>query len=965
MVKKILILITALMVILPLVSALDLNPFAVVKEKITNSKNLDAYLKEDFNEKYGVIQLYKTFMWLKNDNIAEYSLTKNTEQCLIDCEAEGKAILYRDMALFDDMKFYDKIGSLRDLDYKIYILETEEYVEETPIYEEVCEDVTDVKNGTTNKICQNVQTDVRKETKTREVWKEYKNEVLPAGNYKWKLEGKKKPTESIDFIPVASSKELSEWAWWNFAWAKRKQINIIGGSEILYNFTVFIKINYTSNMKPDYGDIRFLDSSSTKELYYYRENYNSSEAYFHVLIPSLNPGNNIIYMYYNNSGATTTSDAKNTFPLDRGYHSIFTLNNSNSKDIILSLNVTDGGKIKNTNLFDGGVQLASNKSLLGEDTTWNNSINEYRSWAWDLWIYPYNYSSTQNNDNGIIGVTPGGCDFVGFQPDIIVNSTGTIFGRLSKNCKCVNSIQGPQIALNSWTHVVYKYNSNKTYELWVNGVKQGTNSMCLSGTQPYTAKLPLGSIYGGPGGGIWNGTAIFDMLKVYNSTNALSDAWISRTYQNANSSNIIFGVEQSMNKLAVTLNFPINNYVSTSPNITFNCSATDDTAVLNLTLIIDGRDNYTITNNSANQNLSLQVTRILGDGNHNWTCRASDGTGYLNSDPDIATTLYLLTNTIPTIKIENITNISTISIPVTTRHMINASDISLNACWYYTSDNYTNTTVTCNSPFNINWNSGGIKTIYAYANDTIGNTNYTSGSFNIYDFTTTQNGSATTGEGSTQTFTLLINSIDFPIDNANANLWYNGKNYGYDIKTAIGSNAYYFTKEIVIPSGTGSYSGNSVDWYWVWNATNSVTYNTTTQTQKVYSVNLSDCRLLGGKVILNMSLKDEETKTLVNVTSPNLANIEVDILVTSLKNSSQTWKFSKQWINNNSVAVCVPYELLNYSTYRIDLVASYSATGKVNEFYYLDNGTLDNSGMFNSYTNSSISLYDLNIADST
>jgi len=904
MVKKILILITALMVILPLASAFNLDPFAVVKEKVKDNKNLEPFLKEDFNEKYGVITLYKTFMWLKNDNIAEYSLTKNTEQCLIDCEAEGKAVLYRDMALFDDMKFYNKIGSLRDLDYKIYILGTEEYVEETPIYETMCEDVTDLKNGTINKVCQNVQTDVRKETKTREVWKEYNNEVLPAGNYTWKLEGKKNPAESIDFIPVASSEELSDWAWWNSGWTKKKAINLdsnVSGTGIILTF------NKSSNMNADCSDLRFVNASENAEFSYNIMVCNSTTVQSYVYIPYQTDR---LYLYYGNTGATTTSDNSlldkmqislgsdttdlNINNIGGNYPVGFRFNwttNYIIKKVQVYVSEVAGSGAGNTVL---GLYRANSSndgitgSLIGTNSSTNNLIA--------LGYYNFTWGGNETK------VTTGGSVYI-----MVFFSTYT-----------------------STTNYVRLGESSGTWPRWMAARTYGdVNTICLY-PDPSSSNINL-KIFGG------NFTQVTPT----------------------------FGAEQSANGLSVTLNSPANYYNSTSSSITFNCSATDDTAVLNLTLIIDGKDNYTITNTSANQNLSLQVTRTLSVGNHNWTCRASDGTGDIE-DPYTAPTFYFSVDTIPpTIRIENITNISTISLPVTTRHMINASDANLNKCWYYTSDNFTNTTVTCNSSFNINWNSSGIKTIYAYANDTFGNINSTSGSFYINYLIITQNGSATAGEGTAQTFTLLINSTDFPTGNANANLWYNGKNYGYDTKTAISPNIYYFTKEIVIPSGTGSYSGNNVNWYWVWNATNSATYNTTTQTQKVYIVNLNDCSLVGGKVILNMSLKDEETKTLVNVTYPNLANIEADILVTSLKNSSQTWNFHKQWINNNSVAVCVPYGLLNYSTYRIDFVAGYSATGKVNEFYYLDNGTLDNSGMFNPYTNSSISLYDLNIADST
>ena len=65
------------------ITSLELNPFAdkkIVEKTIT--QDMSNFIKEDFNTKYGVIQLSKTALWIETDKIAEYSLTKNTEQCI-------------------------------------------------------------------------------------------------------------------------------------------------------------------------------------------------------------------------------------------------------------------------------------------------------------------------------------------------------------------------------------------------------------------------------------------------------------------------------------------------------------------------------------------------------------------------------------------------------------------------------------------------------------------------------------------------------------------------------------------------------------------------------------------------------------------------------------------------------------------------------------------------------------------
>jgi len=149
--------------------------------------------------------------------------------------------------------------------------------------------------------------------------------------------------------------------------------------------------------------------------------------------------------------------------------------------------------------------------------------------------------------------------------------------------------------------------------------------------------------------GIWNRTlSQAEITQLYNS-----GAGITYTTQ--------------FNELSVELNDPVDYFNSTLSPVTFNCSSTDDKGVVNLTLIINDVNNFTITNSSAGENLSIQTTQNLADGDYNWTCEASDGTG-LSGDPDIATVRFLNVNTTPSIQLvdptlADNTNISYNSIP--------------------------------------------------------------------------------------------------------------------------------------------------------------------------------------------------------------------------------------------------------------------------------------------------------------
>jgi len=170
----------------------------------TIDKDTSIYLKEDFNDDYGIIELKD-----KNDNkIIEYSLTKNTAQCLTECSAEGKVILYNDGILFSDKSFINKDNIEQNiLSSQYWIMVNEIYEVRIPSeYEETC-----FKNET----CYTTPIKWIFENRTKEVWIEYNYEILKAGNYKWKLTGQKDKNSNIDFIIERDEIKLTEWAWWN------------------------------------------------------------------------------------------------------------------------------------------------------------------------------------------------------------------------------------------------------------------------------------------------------------------------------------------------------------------------------------------------------------------------------------------------------------------------------------------------------------------------------------------------------------------------------------------------------------------------------------------------------------------------------------------------------------------------------------------------------------------------------
>ena len=442
--------------------------------------------------------------------------------------------------------------------------------------------------------------------------------------------------------------------------------------------------------------------------------------------------------------------------------------------------------------------------------------------------------------------------------------------------------------------------------------------------------------------GVWSRVlSISEITQLYNSGDGC-------TYQNCGTLPFV-----------INLTSPANATVSSNASIIFRANVTTSSVVENISLVINNVINQT---NTSHQNGSYSFAKTLADGSYQWRIIGYDENDVFYSSEN--RTLTIDTNS-PTLTVaSNITDLYTTSLPINSTWSFNASDPQIDKC-FYNGTGIATKIVTCNSTIQTQWTTGGAKSLTYCANDTASNTICSSASLNIYDFVVLQGGSSTGADGTSTTFTFVINATSFPITDASATLWYNGVAYAPTSKTVNSANAITFTKTLIIPNGTGNSTGKPISWFWNYNSTQLTTRNSTVQNQTVYSVSITDCAITTGNTILSMSLKDEQTNTLVNVTAPNEANIELDLIITSKENSSLSWTFAKQWINNQTVSVCVPSGLLNASEYGIDFVVGYDNTLHVREFFYLEDGTLDNSTQFNSHTLKTINLMDLASADST
>src|SRR4030042_201730 len=165
---------------------------------------------------YGEIIIKKDFG--SGADLKKYSIDFNTDTCLEDCYTLGTAVLYENSTLFSDLKFFDTENNEKGLSYSKLLIEKErEVIKIIDNSIEICEVAEN-----SSKSCHYELNGTHKETTIETYLDEYKGEVLKAGTYKWKVEGKKRFDENIDFKPFIDGIRIDEWVWWNATYVSCK-----------------------------------------------------------------------------------------------------------------------------------------------------------------------------------------------------------------------------------------------------------------------------------------------------------------------------------------------------------------------------------------------------------------------------------------------------------------------------------------------------------------------------------------------------------------------------------------------------------------------------------------------------------------------------------------------------------------------------------------------------------------------
>jgi len=320
-------------------------------------------------------------------NAQDFTITcdKNTYYCLKNCEAVcditnnlNHAIRVNVSAVFDNFGIIPR---------DIYVRETQTIEKTRNTYEVSefyvsCSNVTDYGNGTTE--CDGYPYyDVS--YNSTHIWY---NESQVNGTYveqitqyvwtpftkKWlilqplrKIKGEKNftefNTETVKIVFDVPKRSYGKFnvtiidennmelgvldPWWNSSWTKRRAISI-NSTQNLTNYQVKLVIQHDNDIRTDFGDLRFTYYNSTDsseyEIPYWIENKTDGvSAWVWVKVPFISASNNtIIYMYYGNPNATTTSNGYATFI---HFDDFSTWNSTNWDDYANNTFIIQDGKV--------------------------------------------------------------------------------------------------------------------------------------------------------------------------------------------------------------------------------------------------------------------------------------------------------------------------------------------------------------------------------------------------------------------------------------------------------------------------------------------------------------------------------------------------------------------------------------------------------------------------------------------
>ncbi len=244
-------------------------------------------------------------------------------------------------------------------------------------------------------------------------------------------------------------------------------------------------------------------------------------------------------------------------------------------------------------------------------TTATDFIYDQTAFSISLW---WNASSLPVNGKSLFSDLDGGDTSIMFRTkDMFYDIGGSGFKQFNFNEGTVNTGQ--------WYHYVITYEDGTGVKFYINGTLKDSDSTANGTVSSKGAGndfnigndiADLGNAY----------TGLIDEVGVWNR--ALGPSEVTQLYNNHLA---ITFTDQFDSSPSVVLISPANDTQSSSSTIDFNITITDDQAVQNATLLIDGVADQT---NSSGANGTYIFTKTLTTGEHNWSILAFDNNSVSN-----------------------------------------------------------------------------------------------------------------------------------------------------------------------------------------------------------------------------------------------------------------------------------------------------------------------------------------------
>ncbi|MHA1880875.1 MAG: LamG domain-containing protein [Candidatus Heimdallarchaeota archaeon] len=868
--------------------------------KLTYSKN---DLKVEFSN--SLLLLFKT----SEIGTAELKSHKSVDE-IRKVGAGTQVVMWYDfdfLGLYEnglgEVEFTDmKTGKTIERNYSFVYWGEESY--EVPTYSEKV-----LKNGTI------VYEQIGTETKTREAWLPYNSKDIPKGNIRIGLQTYVEIDDKVDGVWTIAGKRVKKHAGWTSSlnvdlisyWKLDGDVkDELGANDGTNSGSANVtgKIGYARDFEQTEGDyvdvgnntVDITTSNMTINMWIKPE---SLAAHLRIFGPGTNGGYGFHIDAEGNLwfGKVGTTDKESTDTISAGSWQMVTVVYDQSADLVyfyINSNVDSGGALSLTSTFSSDITYyIAEGSPVGGGYSFDGIIDEIGLWERCL-------TSTEITQlyNGGAGIT--------YVP------SSNLYVNLNEPANDV-TIYKPTMDFNC---TAFDDNGITNVSLVVNGSIVDTNSSGYNNTL-VNFNYNLGS----PG--------------FYNWT-----CWAYDDEDNLNNSAEVRNITYS-NDLSIALNAPpIMANISSIP-FGLNGTASDDTAVVNVSLIINAT--YNGTDTSGVNNTLYNFDRSLVDGFYNWTMEVCDAVSCINATAwnfTIDTTPPEINVSFPNETITFHQKNTNLSLNWT------VTDDNLDSCWY--DWNGTNVSVTCgdnSTAFNIT--NGTNKNLIFYANDTFGHETSQIVTWNYRLFLENETFTTTLLEGSASTFraAFFTNGSDITI----ANLSYNNSGNTGEI-TTDGGNTFIVTRTRAAPSVDAD-----TNFSFYWNITQGTMYYALDEkNQTVLNLEIDDCSV-NSNVLYNFTIVDEKTQTKLNGVGNNTEG-KVDIRIYGVGTTTLIEQFNKSYSQINPFAVCFNS---TSGEFNADAQIQYGADGYETEFYHIQNTTINSSSF-----PTNITLFDLNSSDS-